>query len=94
MNLRTSIVSGAHLLAKAAGQVGKEASKRAEDEFSGMASRVAERVADNPTVIQAIDRIGTAASKPIADAVQPKIIMAAIVAVVVIIGVVHASRRS
>ncbi len=98
MNLRTAIASGTRFIGHKLSEAGKgavnDASTHAENELSGMAARVAERVADNPKVIQAIDRIGTAASKPISKAVEPKIIIATVVAVVVILGVVAASRRS
>lgn len=98
MNLRTALASGARFVGKLAGEAGKEAAKgatqHAENEFAGMAARVAERVADNPKVIQAVERIGAAGAQPIANAVQPKIIIATVVAIAVIIGVVAASRRS
>lgn len=97
MGLRSAIVGASRFVGRAAGEAGKAAvngaTEHAGAEFEGMAARVAERVADNPKVTQAVQRIGAAAAQPVSDAIQPKIIIATVVAIAVILGVVAASRR-
>jgi hypothetical protein len=93
MNLRTAVAATTNLIRGIGSAVKTEATKHVESELEGMAGRVAERVADNPKVIQAVERVGAAASKPISDAVQPKIILATVVAVTVIVLVVASVRR-
>ena len=67
--------------------------RAAETTAQGALASVAKRVADDPTVTGAINKLGQIAAKPTSQALQPHIIAAAVAAVVGIAVVVYIARK-
>lgn len=93
----TFVRNSAGKLADAAISGVKEAASQgthaAETTASTALGEIAKRVADNPDVNAAVNKLGMVASKPASRAIQPHIVIAAVGAVIAIAFIVYVARR-